>query len=169
MSKVCQSNYWQMIWFSSESSLRSFLHDWGVHLRFRCAYAPARNGIVERSHRSIKTIVARKPCSIPEVVSWYNITPKDCLSPTTASADAFHRYHIRVWGIDAIPTIEPDNTGLKLHMGGVWANLRWARLTVCCQYKLMETCAMWRTCIHLWNWNLHLDVTVIWKNIIRLK
>ena len=67
---------------------KKFLKDWGVHLWFWWAYASARNDLVERSHRSIKTIVARKQCFIPEVVYWYNITPKDSLSPATAPANA---------------------------------------------------------------------------------
>ena len=33
-------------------------------------------GIVERSHRTVKTIAARKNCSILEAVYWHNITPK---------------------------------------------------------------------------------------------
>ena len=45
-----------------------FARNWDVHLRFRCAYSPSGNGIVERSHRTVKTIKARKNCSILEVV-----------------------------------------------------------------------------------------------------
>ena len=35
---------------------KEFTSSWGVHLMFRYAHIPARNGIMERSHRSIKTI-----------------------------------------------------------------------------------------------------------------
>ena len=84
------------------------------------------NGIEERNHRSIKTITARKQCSIPEVIYWYNVTPKDSLSPVTATADALHRYDIQAWGIDP--------------------------LKVCSQYKLMESHAMWKTSQDIWTW-----------------
>ena len=35
---------------------QAFAHEWGIHLRFRCAYAPAGNGIAERCHRTVKRI-----------------------------------------------------------------------------------------------------------------
>ena len=73
--------------------------------RFRCAYVLARNGIVKCSHRSIKIIAARKNCPALEVVYWYNVTPKDNLSSSTSLADVLHRYHIRVWDIDATPLL----------------------------------------------------------------
>ena len=67
---------------------------------YTCEFdAPAGNGITERSHRSIKIIVVRKQCFIPEAVYLYNVKPKDSLSPATAPAGALHMYHIRVWGI----------------------------------------------------------------------
>ena len=36
-----------------------FAENWGIQLRFRCAYVPSGNGIVERYHRTIKRIAAR--------------------------------------------------------------------------------------------------------------
>ena len=63
---------------------KKFFNNWGVYSQFWCTYVFAMNDIVEKSHRSIKTIVARKQCSIPETVYWYNITPKNNLSPSTA-------------------------------------------------------------------------------------
>ena len=68
MSEVYQSNYWQTDTAFTCKQFKKFLHDWGVHLQIRYAYAPARSGIAEGSHRSIKIIVARKQCSIPEAV-----------------------------------------------------------------------------------------------------
>ena len=115
---------------------KKFLNDRGVHFRFWCAYAPAGNGIVERSHRSIKTIAARKQCSISEGVYWYNVTPEDNLSLATALADALHKYHIWVWGINTIPPLKHiileehiewrTLSGFKLHMGDVQPSLGWA-------------------------------------------
>ena len=86
---------------------KEFMSSWSVHLRFRCAHVPARNGIVECSHRSIKTIAARKNCPALEAVYWYNMTPKDSLSSSTSPADMLHRYHIRVRNIDATSPPEP--------------------------------------------------------------
>ena len=42
--------------------IKEFTSCWSVHLKFRCAHVQAGNGIVERSHWSIKTIAARKNC-----------------------------------------------------------------------------------------------------------
>lgn len=89
---------------------KEFVSSWSVHLRFRCAYVPSGNGIVERNHRSVKTIATRKNCSVLEAVYWYNVTPKDNLSPSTAPADVLHTYHIRVRGIDATPPPESQIT-----------------------------------------------------------
>ena len=47
---------------------KEFTSSRGVHLRFRRAHVPAGNGIVEGSHRSIKTIAARKNCPVLEAV-----------------------------------------------------------------------------------------------------
>ena len=44
--------------FSTEQ-FSQFLRKWGMWLQFQCAYTPVGNGIVERSHQSIKVIAAR--------------------------------------------------------------------------------------------------------------
>lgn len=59
---------------------KDFLDSRGVHLRFRFAYVSSGNGIIERCHRNVKRIVARKQCSIREAVYWHNVTPKDNVS-----------------------------------------------------------------------------------------
>ena len=55
--------------FSGETFFR-FAERWGVRMRFRCAYVPAGNGIVERSHRTIKRIAPRTRCLVMEAVYW---------------------------------------------------------------------------------------------------
>ena len=75
--------------FSGETFSR-FTERWGVRMRFRCAYVPAGNGIVERSHRTIKRIAARTRCSVMEAVYWYNVTPKDDASASTAPANIIY-------------------------------------------------------------------------------
>ena len=55
--------------------VRKVCSKWSVSLRFRCAYRPAGNGIVERIHRTIKRTAARSGCSPVEAVFWYNLAP----------------------------------------------------------------------------------------------
>ena len=73
----------------------AFARRWGVFLRFRAAYAASGNGIVERNHRTVKVIAARKHCSIPEAVHLYNITPRDGATATEAPANAVYRHRVR--------------------------------------------------------------------------
>ena len=80
---------------------RAFANDWGVNLRFRCAYVPAGNGIAERCHHTVKHIAARMHCPIKEAVFWHNVTPRDSVSPPTAPANKIYRYEVRVKGVDA--------------------------------------------------------------------
>ena len=85
------------------SLLKTFLDEWRVRLRFRCAYVPSGNGIIERCHWTVKGIAARKRCTIPEAVYWYNVTPKDNVSSATAPANMVYRYRIRLKGINGTP------------------------------------------------------------------
>ena len=96
-----------------------FARNWDLHLRFRCPYSLSGNGIVERSHRTVKTIVARKNCSILEAVYWHNVTTKDDISPCTALADMLHRYHFRIKGVEDNPFPEPEVTRGKYEKGDV--------------------------------------------------
>ena len=96
-----------------------FVRNWDVHLRFRCAYSPSGNGIVERSHRTVKTIAARKNCSILEGVYWHNVIPKDDVSPCTTPADALHRYHVQIKGVEDNLLLESEVTGGKYEKGDV--------------------------------------------------
>ena len=73
---------------------------------------------MEHSHRSIKTIAARKNCPALKAVYWYNVTPKDSLSPSMLLADMLHRYHIQVRDIDATPSPEPQITRGRYKKGG---------------------------------------------------
>ncbi|KFD49045.1 hypothetical protein M513_10093 [Trichuris suis] len=75
---------------------------WKLRLRFRCAYAPSGNGIIERCHRSVKVIAARKGCAVCEAVYWYNLMPRDDCSEATAPANAIYRYPVRVRGVDSV-------------------------------------------------------------------
>lgn len=76
-----------------------FARQWGISIRFRCAHVPSGNGIVERCHRTIKVIAARKACSVAEAVYLHNITPKDDCSASTSPANVIHNYTMRIRGI----------------------------------------------------------------------
>lgn len=75
-----------------------FAKRWDVHVHFRGAYAPAGNGIVERCHRTVKVIAARKGCLVAEAVYLYNLMPHDDHTPTTAPANMLYKYTVRVRG-----------------------------------------------------------------------
>ncbi|KAK4319771.1 hypothetical protein Pmani_009323 [Petrolisthes manimaculis] len=77
-----------------------FASRWNVHLRYRGAYVPAGNGVVERCHRTVKVIAARKGCSVAEAVYLYNITPLDDWSSNSTPANMLYRYSVRVKGED---------------------------------------------------------------------
>ena len=83
-----------------------FAENWGIQLRFRCAYVPPGNGIVERCHRTIKHIAARTRCSIMEALYWYNDA-----TASTAPANAIYNYRVGVKGIDTIPPLGHVNSG----------------------------------------------------------
>ncbi|KFD62489.1 LOW QUALITY PROTEIN: hypothetical protein M514_13004, partial [Trichuris suis] len=68
---------------------------WNVRMRFRCAHVPSGNGIVERCHRTVKVIAARKGCSIAEAVYLYNITPRDGRTSQAARPTAYTSMPIR--------------------------------------------------------------------------
>ena len=57
------------------AQMRHLAEKWGIYLRFRCAYRPSGNGIVERIHRTIKRTAARAESSIKDAVFWYNAAP----------------------------------------------------------------------------------------------
>lgn len=78
-------------------------------LRFRCAYPPLGNGIVERSHRSIKRIATRKQCTVEEAVYWYNVMLKDGVHSLTAPANALYTYEVRVKGIHKALPLLPEH------------------------------------------------------------
>ena len=57
--------------------LQHLCSTWNVVVRYRCAYRPSGNGIVERNHRTIKRMAARTKGDVLDMVFYYNITPKN--------------------------------------------------------------------------------------------
>ena len=113
----------------SKETFSEFTKHWGIRIRFRCAYITAGNGIVERSHRTIKHIATRTRCSVMEAVYWYNVTPKDDVSASTAPANVIYSYLARIKGIDVI--LPPDDVGPSSYKVGdsVWVKIPHGRCT----------------------------------------
>ena len=124
------------------SLLKTFLGEWRVRFRFRCAYVPSGNGIIERCHRTVKRIAARKQCTIPEAVYWYNFTPKDDISSATAPANMVYRYRIRLEGINGTPAPTHNQQQAVFKPGDrVWLKTQHGQ----CTTKYSGTC----------DWNYH--------------
>lgn len=87
---------------------KEFVLRWCVRLRFRCAHVPSGNGIIERCHRTVKVIAARKGCTIEEAVYLYNLRPQDDCTPTTAPANMIYQYPVRIRGVDPCKEDELD-------------------------------------------------------------
>ena len=58
------------------SVVRNLCDKWRVHIHFRCADRPSGNSIVERSHRTIKEIAARRGGDVLDAVLVYNMIPR---------------------------------------------------------------------------------------------
>ena len=98
-------------------------------MRFRCAYVPAGNGIVERSHHTIKCIATRARCSVIEAVYWYNVTPKDDASVSTAPANMIYSYTARIKGIDVMLPLEDAGPSSYKVRDSVWVKIPHGRCT----------------------------------------
>ena len=57
--------------------MQRLLDRWGVKAYYRAAYRPGGNGIVERSHRTIKAMAERSGTSPVEAAYWYNMVPRE--------------------------------------------------------------------------------------------
>ena len=83
-------------------TMSDLLEAWSVAARYRCAYEASGNGVVERNHRTIKTAVARSRFSVEEAVYWYNVTPKDDCTESTAPGARVYRYRMRARPVSAL-------------------------------------------------------------------
>ena len=57
---------------------------WNVHRRYRAAYRPSGNGIVERHHRTIKARAVRTGADPRQIVFWYNLAARDGVKDESA-------------------------------------------------------------------------------------
>ena len=58
------------------SLLKELFDSWKINTYFRVAQRASGNGIIERNHRTIKTIAERSDISPQEAVFWYNLAPR---------------------------------------------------------------------------------------------
>ena len=56
------------------TKVKCLMRKWDVKQQFSCAYRPQGNGVVERNHRTIKTMAARSGNTVEECSFWYNVT-----------------------------------------------------------------------------------------------
>ena len=82
------------------ASFHEFVSRWGISVRYRAAHAPFGNGISERNHRSVKTIAARKGCSVAEAVYRYNVMPRSD-DPNSSPANVLFSYKLRVPDVES--------------------------------------------------------------------
>ena len=78
------------------AAVEQFADGWGISLRFRAAYAPGGNGIVERNHRTIKRIAERGAITPEEATFWYNVTPRKEAQAGSVPCNGVFRYEWRV-------------------------------------------------------------------------
>ena len=109
---------------------------WGVNLVFRAVHEPGGNGIVERCHRTIKVIAARRQCSVAEAVHLYNVTPRDGGTAESAPAAGVYSYSARdcVRPVPTEPVSEEPpprvSDGAQFRVGDpVWVRRRGTRCT----------------------------------------
>ena len=55
-----------------------------------------------------------------QALYWYNVTPKDDATASTAPANAIYNYHVGVKGIDAAPSLEHIDSGPYNVVDTVW-------------------------------------------------
>ena len=77
--------------FRSEK-MAGLLSKWGVSAWFRAAYKASGNGIVERHHRTIKSMAERSGENPVQAVFYYNISPKKGQDDNSVPYRSVHSY-----------------------------------------------------------------------------
>lgn len=94
----------------------AFVKGWGIAHKFSCAYRPTGNGIVERNHRTIKTMVARSGRSVEDMLFWYNQSPN---VHGVVPADAVYSYTTALPHIGSVALLERDTINTEYKVGDV--------------------------------------------------
>ena len=77
----------------------------------------------------MKRIAARTRCSVMEAVYWYNVTPKDDASASTAPANIIYSYTARIRGVDVTLPLEDAGPISYKEGDSVWVKIPHARCT----------------------------------------
>ena len=73
----------------------AMLRRWRVKTIFRCAYRASGNGLVERSHRTIKRMAARSGGDVLNMVWYYNASPLEGVGEESCPGNRKFRYRWR--------------------------------------------------------------------------
>jgi len=102
------------------AEVRRVCDRFGVILRFRCAYRPAGNGIVERNHRTIKRTAARANIDPLDAVFWYNLLPLENENPASVPSSMLSykwRFPIPAGGVEGDNTANcPFSVGERVYV-----------------------------------------------------
>ena len=114
--------------FRSQEMLQ-LMEKWGVRPFYRAAYRARGNGIVERSHRTIKTMAERSGKSPIDAVFWYNVAPRYG-QPASVPQKSVATYEWRLPVMSVPPTEEGDCGDGRVQIGEeVWVRPGGARCT----------------------------------------
>ena len=81
--------------------MEELLDKWGIRPVFRAAHRPSGNGIVERSHRTIKAMAARTGKGPIDAAFWYNVSPRQGQKDETVPQKSVSTYEWRLPGEDS--------------------------------------------------------------------
>ena len=73
-----------------------FLSTWNIEPWYRSAYRASGNGIVERHHRTIKSMAEKSNVNPVQAVFWYNVSPKRGQDPESVPQKGVHSYEWRL-------------------------------------------------------------------------
>ena len=109
------------------SRLADLLLGWKVKSYFRVAYRASGNGIIERNHRTIKTIAERSNITPQEAIFWYNITPRSHDQYLIPQRELF-TYHWRCSLVEPTGNYSAEQASVELR-NEVWVKPPNARCT----------------------------------------
>lgn len=92
----------------------AFCMSWNIAIRYRCAYRPQGNGIVERHHRTIKRMAARTQGDPLLMVYYYNIAPLKKSDIATVPAT---QMFARQWRLRDMKEAENDKMEIVARFG----------------------------------------------------
>ena len=118
--------------FHSEA-MTNMLKDWDIKPLFRAAYRPSGNGIVERHHRTIKSIAERANITPQMAVYWYNMTARSGTDPSSVPHHSIYQYTWK-WPLhnetdDLMPTHDSIKVGDEVWVkpANVRCTTRWTK------------------------------------------